>query len=411
MPLRNIPQPRVHKSTGQLRVRYEGRDLYFGPFSDPASHEKFERWRAEILVRKAFPEARINGSVKDAGPTVNAILLAYLKHAEVYYHQDGQPGQEFVAMKAAAKPVKELYGSLPAVQFGPLALRAVRQQMIDSGRCCRKEINKRTHRIRRIFKWAVSMELVPPYVYEALRTVEPLLRGRTTARETEPVPPVPLEHVEAILPFVTPQVAAMIQLQKLTGMRPGEVVRMQPCQIDQSKETWVYVPREHKTKYRGKVRQIPLGPQARLVLQPFMNRPPEAYLFSPIEAEDWRNEQRVLKRSATRKTRIYPCELRTRDKRKAAAKRRQSKRPKRDRYDRDSYAGAIDYAIKKAGKNGVAVPHWHPNQIRHTNGTAVREQFGLDAAQAMLGHSSADVTQVYAEANLKKAIEIAEKIG
>jgi integrase len=394
MPLQSLPQARVHKSTGQLRVRHQGRDLYFGPSSDPASHEKFERWRAELLVRQVFPEARVASVTGNAGPTVNAIILAYLKHAEVYYQQEGQPGPEFVAMKSAAKPLKELYGSLPAEQFGPLALRAVREQMIEAGRCCRKEINKRIQRIRRIFKWAVSMELVSSSVHEALRTVEPLLRGRTVARETEPVLPVPLEHVDAILPFVTPQVAAMIQLQKLTGMRPGEVVRMQPRDIDRTRATWVYTPREHKTKYREKIRQVPLGPQARQILLPFLDRAPEAYLFSPIEAEEWRNQQRALKRDHNRKTKIYPCELRTREKRMAAARRRVSKRPKRDRYDSNSYAGAIEYAIQKANKNGVVVPAWHPNQIRHTNGTAVREKYGLDAAQAILGHSHADVTQV-----------------
>ncbi len=57
------------------------------------------------------------------------------------------------------------------------------------------------------------------------------------------------------------------------------------------------------------------------------------------------------------------------------------------------------------------VPRFHPNQIRHTVGTEVRAKFGLEAAQVLLGHSRADVTQTYAERDMAKAVEVARKIG
>ena len=43
--------------------------------------------------------------------------------------------------------------------------------------------------------------------------------------------------------------------------------------------------------------------------------------------------------------------------------------------------------------------------------TRVRKEFGLEAAQVLLGHSRADVTQVYAERNEALAVEVAAKIG
>ena len=54
---------------------------------------------------------------------------------------------------------------------------------------------------------------------------------------------------------------------------------------------------------------------------------------------------------------------------------------------------------------------WHPNQLRHTFATAVRKQHGLEAAQVLLGHSRADVTQIYAEKNEALAAVIAAKMG
>jgi hypothetical protein len=55
--------------------------------------------------------------------------------------------------------------------------------------------------------------------------------------------------------------------------------------------------------------------------------------------------------------------------------------------------------------------HWHPNQLRHAHGTRVRREYGLEAAQVVLGHARADVTQVYAEADVSQAARVAAEIG
>ena len=54
---------------------------------------------------------------------------------------------------------------------------------------------------------------------------------------------------------------------------------------------------------------------------------------------------------------------------------------------------------------------WAPNRLRHSFGTLVRKDYGLEAAQVLLGHARADVTQVYAERNAALAAAVAEKIG
>ena len=85
------------------------------------------------------------------------------------------------------------------------------------------------HRVKRFFQSAVSEQLIPPAVYEGLRTVSGLEKGRTTARETDLVSAVDNAQIDRVLSQVSPQVAAMIQLQRLTGRRPGEVVMMRAC--------------------------------------------------------------------------------------------------------------------------------------------------------------------------------------
>ena len=93
---------------------------------------------------------------------------------------------------------------------------------------CRNLINGRIGRIKRVFKWAVAEELVAPSVFHGLQAVAGLRFGRTEARESEPVKPLDDADVEAVLPFVTPHVAAMIRLQRLTGMWPSDVTKMRP---------------------------------------------------------------------------------------------------------------------------------------------------------------------------------------
>jgi integrase len=70
-----------------------------------------------------------------------------------------------------------------------------------------------------------------------------LKKGRTRAKETEKIRPVSDDLVNAVLPQLTPPRRAMVQVQRLTGMRPCEVVLMRPRDIDRSGKIWVFRPR------------------------------------------------------------------------------------------------------------------------------------------------------------------------
>ena len=407
-----VPSYCLHKASGQAVVRIDSSDYYLGRYGSPESHAEYERLIAEWRARKvesALQQPSCSTTSHSALDrlTVEDVLLRYWEFAESYYSKDGQPTQELVDMKYALRPVRKLYGNTSARMFGPLALKAVRQHMIEVDNLSRGVINNRVNRIKRFWKWAVSEQLVPPSVYEGLRTVSGLRYGRTEARETEPVKPVSNVWVDVILPYLSPQVRAMVQIQRLTGMRPGEVVSMRPCDIDGSAEVWLYEPASHKNQWRGHRRLIPLGPKTQEIIKSFLSRRTDDYLFSPLEAEAWRN----AKRRETRKTPITPSQASRKPSQKA-------KRKKRDRYDRDSYRRAIEYAIKrcnlerkKKDPDTADVPKWYPLQLRHSRATEIRKDFGIEAAQVSLGHANADVTQVYAERNLDLAIRIARKTG
>jgi len=409
MPTR-IPSYRFHKGSGQALVQINGRRIYLGKHGTEESHEKYRRIVGEWLSAQGHVSS--NGREQPVGMelSINELLLAYWRFAQSHYVKDGKPTKELASVREALRPVRRLYGHTSASDFGPKRLKTVREHMVDAG-LSRGVINHRISRIKRVFKWAVAEELVPPSVYHGLQAVGGLRYGSTNARETEPIHTVPDEWVTAVLPHVSPQVAAMIQLQQLTGMRPCEVVIMRPCDIDRSSDIWIYEPYDHKNRWRGHRKLIPLGPKAQEVLKPFLDRAPEAHLFSPREADEWLKRHRPVHYKQNRKTPIYPSELRAREKAKLSRRKRRPKRPKREHYDTDSYRRAINYGFARARKAGTPIPHWHPHQLRHNRGTEIRKKFGIEAAQVVLGHARADVTEVYAEKNLELAIRIARDCG
>ncbi|MFO0957083.1 MAG: site-specific integrase [Isosphaeraceae bacterium] len=331
------------------------------------------------------------------------MVLAYLRHCDAYYVKNGKPTSEPVNIRLAMRPLRQLYGQKPAREFGPVALKAVRQAMIDSG-LCRSEVNKRVRHVLRAFKWAVGEELVPPSTHHGLQAVPGLRRGRADVRESAPVRPVPDAFVEAVRPHVSRQVWAMIELQRLSGMRPGEVVMMRTGDIDVSGKVWTYVPSSHKTEHHGRERRIYLGPAAQAVLKPWLRAELGAYLFSPAEAM----AERQAEKRRNRKTPVQPSQ-------RNRAKKRPQKQPGAQ-YTTLSYNRAIAYAVKKvnaerAERGEPAIPSWHPHQLRHSAATRLRKEFGLDTARAVLGHSSPVVTEVYAELDGAKAAEAMARVG
>src|SRR5262249_42147059 len=137
--------------------------------------------------------------------TVSEMILAYVKFVDGYYIKNGRPTKEAANIRLAMRPLREIYGHTPAAAFGPLALKAVRRSMVEAD-ICRLEVNRRIGRIVRAFKWAVGEEMIPPSVHQGLKALAWLRKGRTEARESDPIRPAPEAHIDAVRPYVPRQV-------------------------------------------------------------------------------------------------------------------------------------------------------------------------------------------------------------
>ncbi|QGJ68799.1 Site-specific tyrosine recombinase XerC [Planctomycetales bacterium 10988] len=389
----SIPTLVHHKPSNQARVRIQDRDFYLGKYGSIESQERYRRLLAEWLSTGQIPTTPAES--KQAAPfTIDEPILSYWKFAKGYYRKQGQPTSEQNLIRDSLKILREHYGSTAVREFGPLRLKAVREAMVQKG-WCRNEINKKVGRIRRCFRWGVENELVPPEVYQGLQAITGLRKGRCEAKESSPVLPLETEEINATLPHTSPQVRDMIRLQVLAGCRPGEIVSLRPCDVNRDQEVWEYRPQSHKTEHHGRERVIFFGPCAQGILTSYLdNRPAEAPCFSPAEAES----QRMIELRKRRKTKVQPSQI-------DRSKQKPERKPG-DGYTVDSYRRAIHRACDKA-----KIDRWSPNRLRHTRATDLRRQFGIEAAQTILGHAELSVTQVYAERDLNSARKIMSEVG
>ena len=401
-----VPKYRKHRASGQAVVTISGRDHYLGPHGSRASKLLYDRLIAEWLANDRQP---VLTAPERESLTVTEVVLRYWKFAQKHYRKNGKPTTSLDEVKQSLRPVRKLYGDTPAAEFGPKALKVCRRKMME-GKVCRRTVNDRVARIKLMFKWAVAEELVPPSVYQGLQAVAGLQKGRSEAPDHAPVKPVDDSIVDATIPFLPPVVDDMVRFQRLTGARPDEVCQLRPCDLDRSAEVWEYRPGHHKTEHHERKRVVLIGPKAHEVLLPYLLRAATTYCFSPAESDAKRKE---LMR-ARRKTKVQPSQI---DRSKPGAKRKPGKH-----YTTCSYRRAIHKTVdrinrkrtKEAAQSGAKpelLPKWSPNRIRHSVATDIRRRFGLEAAQVILGHSKADVTQVYAERDLDLARRVIGEVG
>jgi hypothetical protein len=177
------PSLRGHKASCLGVITLNGKEHYLGHWpagqkSPPeavrvAHHRLIAEWLANgRRLRPQLVESHASSL------SANEIMLAFIGQAEQHYRREnGTHTSELREFKASLKSLKQMYGTLAAADFGPLKLKAVRQTMIDAD-LSRGVINQRISRIMRIFKWAVSKELVPESVWRSLTTVRGLGKGR-----------------------------------------------------------------------------------------------------------------------------------------------------------------------------------------------------------------------------------------
>lgn len=372
-----IPKYREWTTRNKGFVDWQGQRVYFpGAYGSPESLQAYQEWIANTLHAQLIQER-----LEAQQLTMADLAASYLRHCQLYYG-DGPRGS-IVNIKAAIRGLLDAeQGGLLVNQYGPKQLKAYQQHLINAG-LARRTINDRAAWIKAMLKWGVAEEMVPPEVYQAATTVPGLAKGRTQAHEPPPRQPVAWRDVEAILDYLSPVVRAMLMLQWHTGARSGSIVQARPeqfCEDPDHPQLLLWRPR-HKTEWRGKELILPIGPQCRADVGAYLNIKP--LCFSP--------------RMATTKGKpgvaYQPWTYRR------ALVRAQSK------------AQAAAQEALQRGEAAYLPASWTPHQLRHAKAQLVRDKWGVEAAQAILGHDSLEATQIYSQRRLDLARQVALQMG
>lgn len=174
----------------QAYVTLSGRRVMLGPWNSREAKQRYAVEIAQWLARG-----------RTAAPVITDALMsecvaAYARYCADYF-RDSQRSYERVLFSVA--PVKDMYGRLPASEFGPVHLRAIRETMINAGLCV-STINTRIGTIKRMLRYCASLEMIPAEVWHKATTLENLKPGRCAAK----MPKVRFPDVGG--KFVTPYV-------------------------------------------------------------------------------------------------------------------------------------------------------------------------------------------------------------
>ncbi|HEY1189560.1 MAG TPA: tyrosine-type recombinase/integrase [Gemmata sp.] len=347
------------KAQGRTHERYFGR--HGTPEAAGLYRQFAQDWSAGKYESPVDADAPANGGLFVAG-----LAARWLEHVRGYYTKDGRETGEVAGCVSAVRLVVDLYGESRAAEFDPAALRACRDRLVTRG-LTRGTVNSYMSRIVRMFGWAGGQSLIPPTVHAALKLVERLKAGRTAAPDRERKKPATDAQIAATLPFLAPanpvrrsKLSAMVQIQRLAGMRPGEVCAMATADLDTTGDVWRYeVGKANKNRHRGKRQAYFLGPKAVAILRPYLEAAPDR---GPIFGEKANN-----------------------------------------------YGQAVFRASVKSG----AGP-WMPHQLRHALATAVAERFRtLEHAAAAIGDTAAVASAVYVHVDPQERakIEVARAMG
>ena len=392
-----LPVPRLHKPSGRARLRIDGKEIWLGVFGSLEAKREYDRiidlFKANGRKLPPNPSPVPNTQIEPirevptpkreripprpaSRVTITMLIAQFSTWSDRHYRKlDGTHTRANENFRCATKPLRKMFGTLPVESFGPSKLLALRESWIEKG-LARKTINGMVRRVRQIFKWGISRELIPFEVYARLQMVETLQPGRGGVESPGTRGSVPLELIEKTIPHLPLLIQAFVVVAYHSGCRVGELASLTTGMLDRSGEVWIADLADHKTAHKGKRRRLYFGPKAQIALQPWLlPDQPEEPIFSPLRVDEKQK------------------------------KRRGKKRPGRT-YFRNSLGQVLRRAIRRAG-----IEPWTLGQLRHSAAVRITDEFDLETARQLLGYSDASMTRHYSQDANHAAKEAARKIG
>ena len=309
----------TNRKDGRAVVHYKGRMYPMGKVGTPEAKTAYHRFCLEVQNN---PEMFTAPSSNACDVSVQELVAGFLDFSLATHQKPNYTHYRIMLMEFLGK----LYGDKHVNEFRTIDLHNLRKALIKSGRFCRKQINDYVRRVNTVFTWGVEMGQVDVNVALALTTVKILKEGHPGTYDNPEREHVADETIFKTLPHLSPTLQAMVKLQRMTVFRGGEICKMRIGEISAKWEYWF----KHKTINKtGKKRLIVFNESEREIILPYLTgRKSDEFVFSP------RIAMKEIGRTPSKRVGV--------------------------RYNKDSYANAVERAIERANKALPAeeqIPH------------------------------------------------------
>jgi len=385
------PKYSCHKRSGQGVVYVHGKAIWLGKYN---SLESLKRYNAVIteFLKGNIPDKSVF-AFKSA-PSVRQLCELYVEQQLPKYSD-----AERACQGGAIRLLVTMFASTEVTDFGPLRLAEVRDAMIagdphatnTSGNLrprkpwSRDFVNHQVKRVRAIFRWGISKEIVPQVVADALGSLSALRPHECIAAEPRQRSAVPPEKLAAVRDVLKARNRDIYDLLLMSGARPNEIISLTTGQIDRRGEVWRVDLESHKNAHRGKSRTLFFNRTAQAILEKYLHADPSKRLFPML-----RSTFGSAVKAACEVAFQMPEELR---------------KPPKDLTPEQ--LADVRARAKQWRRENVFTPHW----LRHTVATKLADEMGTEAAQRLLGHAGKAMTEHYSKAADKVAISAAQRLG
>lgn len=395
---RRLPRMSLHKSSGQARVVLAGKEHYLGKWGTPDAHAKYAAlMRAWVDSGGVPPPQHQAPTVVEATYRVRDLQRDYLAFLDATgrHQKHGVPTSQRVYVEITLRAFCAFAGELPVHRLRESLLVQWRDRLEGNAKLTRNGINRKVRTLLGVLRWGRARGHVTREAWADCAAIEPLRRGQCGSRPERGRPrrAPSFDEIERVAAACkSRQVAAMLRLQALTAMRPGEVAAMRwqdidqrPVQAAEGVACWTYHVAAPKTEHHGRTVKYYLPPAAQAILREFPGLP-GAYVFS-VEAAMHERRQRLR---ANRQTPV------TDSTRRIDAAR---SRVFGARWSSQAYLHHVERACVTAG-----VDRFTPHEVRHAALTWVANHIGVTAAMAVANHASAQVTARYVHRDEAQAL-------
>lgn len=377
--LRKRPSKYMKHQKGLGFSKWRGKWYYFGRYDEPGSLARYKAFRRQC--QREIEAYEIDRLIQQADRveiiTVHQLFARFEKH--VIQNRSAAYARQVQRLRAAAK--RSFRKRMPVAAVGSHAITRFRRLLARGGWTSavgyvaapwsKSVVIGHMRIVAAMFSWGVSEGIVPVATYERVKAA-----CRETVKMRKPMQqrdPPDWSVIQRIEPFVSRSTWDRIQVQYLTGMRPGEVCRMRLSELERSQDgLWFLRPRHHKTAWRGATKEIVIGPQAIAILRPYVelvgsrkaSKPDSKWDYLFTEATAWLLWRRL-------ESPMYHRRMVKRRQRQAEGKRVDKIRV----AGPASYYQAVHNGIRKANAMGVGIPYWHPHELHELRWKATGPTF------------------------------------